>query len=316
MHKPFLTIAIPTFNRSKVLDKSLESITEQEVFKTTQNVEIVVCDNCSSDDTEKVCQKYLAIYPSKFFYYKNTTNIGDKNFEKSLSLGTGEFLKLSNDSLLYKQNSLQKMLELIKKNKEKKPTLFFLNNKHPTPTCIYETTSAEDFLSKVSFWVTWIGGFGIWKIDFDNLIDFNRRSDTNLTQVDVIFRLLSQPNKNAVIDNSRLFKVQKLPNKGGYNFFNVFVTNYFHILDSFQFNADAIKTEKKRILLKHVVVFDAKSYFANSFAFENRFNILFKNTKNIRFVIPMYYVFYIFFFFFFFVKFSIVEKIKSAFTIK
>ena len=305
-----------------VLDKSLESITEQEIFKSTQNIEIVVCDNFSSDDTENICQKYLAKYPGKFFYYKNTTNIGDKNFEKSLSFGTGEFLKLSNDTLLYKQNSLQQIVNLIKKNKEKKPLLFFLNNKRPTPSIIYETSSPEDFLSRVSIWVTWIGGFGIWKTDFDNLIDFNRRADTNLTQVDVIFRLLSQENKKAIIDNNRLFKVQKLPVnqklpiKGGYNFFNIFVSNYFYILDSFQFNADVIKTEKKRMLLKHVVVFDAKSYFANSFAFENRFNILFKNTKNIRFVIPMYYIFFIFFFFFFFVKFSIVEKIKSAFTIK
>ena len=232
MHKPFLTIAIPTINRSRVLDKSLESITEQEIFKSTQNIEIVVCDNFSSDDTENICQKYLAKYPGKFFYYKNTTNIGDKNFEKSLSFGTGEFLKLSNDTLLYKQNSLQHIVNLIKKNKEKKPLLFFLNNKRPTPTCIYETASAEDFLSKVSFWVTWIGGFGIWKIDFDNLIDFNRRSDTNLTQVDIIFRLLSQENKKAIIDNNRLFKVQKLPVnqklpiKGGYNFFNIFVKKY------------------------------------------------------------------------------------------
>ena len=316
MHKPFLTIAIPTFNRSEVLDKSLESITEQEVFKTTQNIEIVVCDNCSTDDTETICKKYLAGFPGKFFYYKNLTNIGDINCHKALSYGSGEFLKLSNDTLCYEHNSLQHMVDLIKDKLEQKPVLFFLNQKRPTPTCIYEATSSDAFLSIASFWVTWIGAFGIWKRDFDNVINYNRYSDTHLPHVDVLFRLLSEPKKKSVIDNTRLFKVQKLPNKGGYNFLNVFVSNYFNILDSFQFNANVIKTEKKRMLLKHVVAFDAKTNFVNSFAFENRFNILFKNTKNIRFVIPMYYVFYIFFFFFFFVKFSIVEKIKSAFTIK
>ena len=127
MHKVYLTIAIPTFNRSGFLEKSLESLTSQEIFFNSHSVEIIVSDNCSTDDTEYVCKKYLQKYPGKFFYHKNLLNIGDKNFHKSLSHGSGEFLKLSNDTLCYEKNSLEHMVELVKDTLEKKPVLFFLN---------------------------------------------------------------------------------------------------------------------------------------------------------------------------------------------
>lgn len=307
----YLTIAIPTFNRSSVLDLSLASLTSQKFFSHSNCVEIIVSDNCSTDNTQIVCEKYLEKYPGKFFYYKNTSNIGDNNFRKSLSYGTGAFLKLSNDTLCYKEGSLQDIVDLIKKNIVQKPVLFFLNNRTPTPTRIYKPKNPDDFISKVSYFVTWIACFGIWKVDFDKLVDFNRRSDLQLTQVDVLFRLLSEPNRQSLVDNKHLFGVQDVGGKGGYGLFNVFVTNYFYLLDQFTIKTAVRNKEKMRILLNHVALFDAESAYKNSFLKEDRFKILLKNSNNIRTIIPIYYLYYLAYLIRFFIKFKLVKKYFS-----
>ncbi|MCX8512062.1 MAG: glycosyltransferase, partial [Chthoniobacteraceae bacterium] len=48
--KYWLSICIPTFNRSQYLRLTLESITNQELFQNSDEIEIVISDNCSSDD--------------------------------------------------------------------------------------------------------------------------------------------------------------------------------------------------------------------------------------------------------------------------
>ena len=51
-----LSICIPTYNRCSYLKKTLESIVSQKIFETTDLVEIVISDNCSSDGTADVCK--------------------------------------------------------------------------------------------------------------------------------------------------------------------------------------------------------------------------------------------------------------------
>lgn len=53
-----ITVVLPTYNRSKDLDNCLKSL-------TTQNLppyEIIVVDDCSSDDTRKISTKYAVTY--------------------------------------------------------------------------------------------------------------------------------------------------------------------------------------------------------------------------------------------------------------
>lgn len=59
--QPLLSICIPTYNRSQYLKETIDSIIGQEEFKS-ENVEIVISDNCSTDDTEIVCKKYIEQY--------------------------------------------------------------------------------------------------------------------------------------------------------------------------------------------------------------------------------------------------------------
>ena len=90
MEKPLLSICIPTYNRAEYLAKSLDSLIVQPEFS---QIEVVISDNASTDNTEEVCKHYREKYPN-IVYYRNQENILDRNFPTVLMRGTGAYRKL------------------------------------------------------------------------------------------------------------------------------------------------------------------------------------------------------------------------------
>lgn len=52
---PLVTIAVVTYNSSQTILETLESVKEQ----TYKNIELIISDDCSSDNTTDICQKWL-----------------------------------------------------------------------------------------------------------------------------------------------------------------------------------------------------------------------------------------------------------------
>lgn len=272
--KPLLSICIPTYNRAKLLGSSLKVLTSQEFFQKTNAVEIVISDNFSSDNTPEICQKYANMFPEKVFYHRNDENIKDKNFEKALSLGNGEYLKLCNDTLRFYKNSFEKMCRDIMSFKSEKPVLCFASGFVSSDEKYVFCNDLSDFVEKMSYGMTAIGNFGIWKSDFEKISDFNRCSSKQLTQVDVILNQVSCK-ENAVIVNEKYFENIVCTRKGGYNIAEVFGKNYLSVLKDFlntkALSKSAFELEKKKILLnfinefyfdfKNIYAFDRTGYF-------------------------------------------------------
>ncbi len=255
MSKNFiLSICIPTYNRATYLAATIFSIACQQRFIDTNDVEIIVSDNCSTDNTQQTVLKLIEIHGGKIKYFRNQENILDLNFEKSLSLGSGEFLKLNNDSLKHNENSLDKMIHLIKSNLHERNILFFLNGCAEVKGNVL-IRDLNGFIEKVSYWGGWIGAFGIWKNDFVNMAEFSRYSKLQLVQVDVLLRLITS-GKNLLINNEILFTSIAPANKGGYNLLTVFLDNYFFILSEEvklnHLSKRIFKFEKKKILLQFI----------------------------------------------------------------
>jgi len=120
-----LSICIPTYNRCEILEKTILSIINSSGF--CDEVEIVISDNCSIDNTKYVVNKYQSKYRN-IVYHRNEVNILDKNFIKVLSLGSGEYLKLLNDTAIINEGVVETFLSNIKKHRNEKPALFFYNN--------------------------------------------------------------------------------------------------------------------------------------------------------------------------------------------
>lgn len=251
-----LSICIPTQNRAAVLQKSLQSIVSQDVFTERDDIEIVVYDSVSSDNTGNVVQEFVDHFKGKVRYIRNETDLVDGNFEQALSQGHGEFLKLANDSLNWIPGSLEKMVRLVEMTVPVKPVLFFLNQSRPTEEAITAVNGIDSFLQTVSFYITWIGGFGIWKSQLNEMNDFSRHSTLKLTQADAVLRLMNN-NDAGYVCNLPMFHVLTTTPKGGYDIAEVFGRNYLSILLQFksQISDSTLSMLKKDVLEKHIFPF-------------------------------------------------------------
>lgn len=93
---PLVTIAIPTYNRAgRYLKQALESAVNQ----TYQDIEIIVSDNCSTDNTEAVVRRFS---DPRIGYFRQAQNIGaNNNFNFCLEQARGDyFLLLQDDDMI------------------------------------------------------------------------------------------------------------------------------------------------------------------------------------------------------------------------
>ena len=252
---PVISICIPTFNRCGYLYFTLKSIVEQEIFQNTNDVEIVICDNNSSDFTQKISKMFAEKYPNKIIYNKNEENIGDRNFEKALTLGHGEVLKLHNDNFTLRNGALELAVNKIKELRDEKPMIFFANgnSRNKTKTVC---DNLSEFVETASYLTTWIAAFSIWKEDLEDFEGFTKNIHTFLTQTDVLFRLSAEGKKMFVYDDE-IFEGQGVLKKGGYNIPKIFGKNYLSLLKPYlksgQLDKKVYEKEKKVLLLNHII---------------------------------------------------------------
>lgn len=249
-----LSICIPTYNRADCLKQTIQSIVCQKRFIETNDVEIVISDNCSNDDTGGVSSGFIKEYGGKIRYYKNDVNIHDRNFKKVLSYGKGLFLKLNGDTMTHLNGSLDRIIKTINENKQERNVLVFSSGILGIKNSIV-CNNLDSFVEKVSYWSTWIGCFGIWKEDFDNYIDFNKYAHLQLVQTAVLFNLISNK-KRAFINDEKLFQMLVLEKKGGCDLLTVFLENYIFLLTE-QLNNKKLTektfiSEKRKLLLQFI----------------------------------------------------------------
>ena len=98
-----ISIAMATYNGAKYIKEQIDSILNQ----TIQDIEIVICDDCSQDSTFDILKDYQT-NDSRIRVYKNEDNLGfKKNFEKAISLCHGEYIALSDQDDIWMPNHLE-----------------------------------------------------------------------------------------------------------------------------------------------------------------------------------------------------------------
>ena len=86
---PPVSIGLPVYNGENYLEEALESILAQ----TYTNLELILCDNCSTDGTQEICRRYASRDP-RVRYFRNERNLGSiPNFNQTFSLSTGVYFK-------------------------------------------------------------------------------------------------------------------------------------------------------------------------------------------------------------------------------
>ncbi|MFX1570561.1 MAG: glycosyltransferase family 2 protein [Promethearchaeota archaeon] len=111
MSKVILSVCIPTYNRSNIIANNLKHL----IKYPGEDIEIVVSDNASPDDTEIVIKN---IKDPRIKYYRNKKNFGvDTNIIKCVERANGEFLFFITDEDIIELKELPWIIEIIKENK-------------------------------------------------------------------------------------------------------------------------------------------------------------------------------------------------------
>jgi glycosyltransferase involved in cell wall biosynthesis len=107
---PLVSVIVATYNGDKYLLEQLDSIANQ----TYKNIEIIICDDDSFDNTKKIIKDFAESH-KRVFYYLNISNQGvNKNFEQGFLKATGEFVAISDQDDIWKPEKIEKQMLLFK----------------------------------------------------------------------------------------------------------------------------------------------------------------------------------------------------------
>ena len=109
-----LSIVIPVFNEAKTIHLILDKIKGAALLNDIKK-EIIIVNDCSTDDTEHAIQSYLTANPTlPISYYKHEVNKGKgAALHTGISKATGEFLIIQDADLEYDPQEYNKLLQPI-----------------------------------------------------------------------------------------------------------------------------------------------------------------------------------------------------------
>lgn len=112
MLNPKVSVLIPTYNYAHYLPEAIDSVLAQ----TFEDFELIIVDNCSSDNTEEVVAVYLG-KDKRVQYFKNSENIGPyRNYNQCLLYASGEYIKFLNADDKFDLTLLEKFVDVMDKN--------------------------------------------------------------------------------------------------------------------------------------------------------------------------------------------------------
>ena len=104
-----LSICIPTFNRGPFLDITLENI----ISHTTPEVEIIIMDGASIDDTKYIVQKWQKVCPSIRYIQGAINNGVDADLATCINYAQGEYCWLMSSDDLFLETSIDRVIHEI-----------------------------------------------------------------------------------------------------------------------------------------------------------------------------------------------------------
>jgi len=239
--EPVLSLCLPTYKRAPLLDQSLRAVLPQITPQMTGQVEVIILDNASPDDTPAVVARAQAQYPdAPVRYVRRAENIGaDANFTDALAQARGEFVYLLSDDDVLLPGAVAKLLELIAAHPEldaftlnvyefwdspdedaARDTRHFAGPDRILTTrdeALWELNSLLIFLSSMAFRRENVAGR-----------DYSDKVGTLLIQAFFFVDALA-PGRGLYV-TEQPYLAQRADNNQDFNFFQVFVTQFDQVL--------------------------------------------------------------------------------------
>ncbi len=111
MSSPILSVLMTAFNREKYIGEAIESI----LSSTFQDFELIIVDDCSSDNTISIAKKY-ALVDTRVLIHKNDKNLGDyPNRNIAASYARGKYIKYVDSDDMISSDALEVMVASMEK---------------------------------------------------------------------------------------------------------------------------------------------------------------------------------------------------------
>lgn len=154
---PLVTIAIPTYNRA---DGYLREALESALSQTYENIEIVISDNCSTDDTELLIR---GISDSRLRYIRHSENIGAiNNFNFCLQEANGVYFLMLHDDDLIDKDFIETCLLSADYSTDYAMIQTGIRVIGPDKAVWYETQNSASGLLTSQYFLAWFAGKTAW----------------------------------------------------------------------------------------------------------------------------------------------------------
>jgi len=112
---PLVSIVIPNYNHEKYLGKRIESVLNQ----TFQNFEVILLDDCSTDDSFSLL-KELEDHPKVTHLIINEANSGSpfKQWSKGIALAKGQYVWIAESDDWAEKTFLEESVRIISRDKK------------------------------------------------------------------------------------------------------------------------------------------------------------------------------------------------------
>ena len=106
-----VSIIMPSYNTGRFIKDTIESVLAQSYT----NWELIIVDDCSTDDTDQIVEQYLT--DDRITYIKNETNSGAAlSRNRALREAKGKWIAFLDSDDLWEADKLQKQIKFMKDN--------------------------------------------------------------------------------------------------------------------------------------------------------------------------------------------------------
>ncbi|AFP31446.1 glycosyltransferase family 2 protein [Marinobacter sp. BSs20148] len=110
-----VSIAMATYNGAKYLKAQLQSLVDQ----TLQPDELIITDDCSTDETEAIVREFARKAPFKVEFFRNEKNMGYcGNFNAALMKTSGDLVFLCDQDDVWFPDKIEHMVGVAERNPE------------------------------------------------------------------------------------------------------------------------------------------------------------------------------------------------------
>lgn len=145
---PLVSVLILSYNQSDYILEAINSVLSQ----TYKNIEIILLDDCSVDDTKRIIQKLEMPENLKFISIFNEKNLGIvKNLNQGCRLAKGKYIALLAADDKWTETKLEKQVDFMERNTDVVITGGYMNIIDSNGKIIYQEDEHNLILKNLTF---------------------------------------------------------------------------------------------------------------------------------------------------------------------